>query len=53
MEKVGAGVGRGGGGGTAPVTIVHQTVMPNGDVLAESVFDVDRRLAMAEGYEPA
>jgi hypothetical protein len=49
--ETGAGIGRGGGGVTAPVTIVHQTVMPNGDVLAESVFDVDRRLAMAEGYE--
>lgn len=36
---------------SAPVTIVHQTVMPNGDVLAESVFDIDRRAAIAEGFE--
>ncbi len=51
MGKVGADVGRSGGGAIAPVTIVHQTVMPNGDVLAESMFEVDRRVAIAEGYE--
>ena len=51
VESVGRDVGRGLGKASAPVTIVHQTVMPNGDVLAESMFEVDRRVAIAEGYE--
>ena len=51
VESVGRDVGRGLGKASAPATIVHQTVMPNGDVLAESVFEVDRRVAIAEGYE--
>ena len=51
VESAGRDVGRGLGKASAPVTIVHQTVMPNGDVLAESMFEVDRRVAIAEGYE--
>lgn len=51
VESTGREVGATGKMSAAPTTIVHQTVMPNGDVLAESVFDVARRVAIAEGYE--
>lgn len=48
---MGAALGRSGVATAAPITVVHQTVMPNGDVLAESVFEVDRRQTIAQGYE--
>lgn len=48
---MGAALGRSGVATAAPITVVHQTVMPNGDVLAESVFEVDRVTSIAEGYE--
>lgn len=51
VESTGREVGATGKMSAAPTTIVHQTVMPNGDVLAESMFEVDRRVAIAEGYE--
>lgn len=48
---MGAALGRSGVAGAAPMTIVHQTVMPNGEVLAESMFEVDRRQTIARGFE--
>lgn len=51
MTRAGAALGRQPVATVAPMTVVHQTVMPNGDVLAESVFEVDRRQTIAMGYE--
>ena len=50
VERVGAGIGRGavaiGAGRLQPVVLSL-----DGQVVAETVFDVDRRIANAEGYE--
>lgn len=45
LTRLPSGVGGGVG------TVVHQTVIPNFGVIAEAVFDHDRRVAIAEGYE--